>query len=337
MKLSRSAAKNGIDDLRMTEADEPRPRPREILVRVRACSLNYRDLMAVKGVYPAVKSGPVVPLSDGAGEVVALGEGVTRFSAGDRVMGCFFDRWQGGSLTSALERTARGGFLDGMLAEYVALSEEGAVRVPEHLSWEEAATLPCAAVTAWHALLPFGQVGPGETVLTQGTGGVSIFAVQLAKAAGARVIATSSSDEKLERVRALGADEVINYKRTPDWEREARALSGKIGADLVVEVGGPGTFARSMEATRTGGRIAVIGLLSGPGEKIDPLTILRRRLRVGGILVGSTEMFEAMNRAISAHRIKPVVDRVFGFAEAAAAYRHMEGASHLGKIVISVG
>jgi NADPH:quinone reductase-like Zn-dependent oxidoreductase len=340
MKLYRIEAKNGIDDLRMTQADEPQPRAREILVRVRACSLNYRDLMAVKGFYPAVKPGALVPLSDGAGEVVAVGEGVTRFAVGDRVVGCFFDRWQGGHLTSALERTARGGFYDGTLAEYVAMSEEGVVHAPEHLSWEEAATLPCAAVTAWNALTVFGQLRPGETVLTQGTGGVSIFAIQLAKAAGARVIATSSSDEKLERARGLdgglGADEVINYKRTPDWEREVKALTGRTGVDLVVEVGGPGTFARSMQATRTGGRIAVIGLLSGPGETIDPLQMLLRRLKVEGILVGSTEMFEAMNRAIVAHRIKPVIDRVFPFTEATAAYRHMESAGHFGKIVISV-
>ncbi len=336
MKLYRIAARNGIDDLRLTQEDEPRAKTREILVRVRACSLNYRDLMAVRGQYPAVKEGSLVPLSDGAGEVVAVGDGVTRFKVGDRVAGGFFDRWQGGQLTSALERTARGGFFDGMLAEYVTLSEEGAVQVPGHLSFEEAATLPCAAVTAWHAAMVFGALRPGETVLTQGTGGVSIFAMQFALAAGARVIATSSSDEKLERVRALGAAETINYKTTSEWEGQAKRLTGRMGVDLVVEVGGPGTFARSMEAARTGGRIGVIGLLSGPGETIDPLTILRRRLKVEGILVGSTEMFEAMNRAITAHAIRPVIDRVFPFEEAKAAYRHMEGAGHFGKIVISV-
>ncbi len=336
MRLYRISAKNGIDDLTITQEDEPTPKSREILVRVRACSLNYRDLMVVRGSYPAVKDGGLVPLSDGAGEVVALGDGVTRFKVGDRVAGGFFDRWQGGQLTSALERTARGGFLDGMLADYVALSEEGAVRVPDHLSFEEAATLPCAALTAWHAVMMFGAMRPGETLLTQGTGGVSIFAIQFARAAGARVIATSSSDGKLERVRALGAEETVNYRTAPDWEREAKRLTGKIGVDLVVEVGGPGTFARSMEAARTGGRIAVIGLLSGPGETIDPLTILRRRLKVEGILVGSTEMFEAMNRAIAMHAIRPVIDRVFPFEDAAAAYRHMEAAGHFGKIVISL-
>ncbi len=336
MRLYRIEAPSGIEDLTLTEADEPTPKAREILVRVHACSLNYRDLMAVRGQYPAVKEGSLVPLSDGAGEVVAIGDGVSRFAVGDRVAGGFFDRWQGGQLTSALERTARGGFLDGMLAEYVTLSEEGAVRIPEHLTYEEAATLPCAALTAWHALVVFGGLRPGETVLTQGTGGVSVFAVQFARVAGARVIATSSSDEKLERVRALGAAETINYRDTPEWDREAKRLTNRIGVDLVVEVGGPGTFARSMEAARTGGRIAVIGLLSGPGEKVDPLTILRRRLKVEGVLVGSTEMFEAMNRAIALHGIRPVIDRVFPFEEARAAYRHMEQAGHFGKIVISV-
>ena len=319
----------------MVDAAEPSPAAREILVRVRACSLNYRDLLVAGGTYPGAKEG-LVPLSDGAGEVVAMGAGVTRFSVGDRVAGGFYDRGQGGRLTSALERTARGGAIDGMLSELVLLSEEGAVRVPDHLSFEEAATLPCAALTAWNALAEFGVVRPGETVLTLGTGGVSVFAVQFARTMGARVIATSSSDEKLTRVRELGAAELINYRSVTEWEREAKRLTGKIGVDLVVEVGGPGTFARSMEATRTGGRIAVIGLLSGPGETIDPLMILRRRLDVRGIMVGSTEMFEAMNRAIALHGIRPVIDRVFPFDEARAAYAHMQSAGHFGKIVVSV-
>ncbi len=319
----------------MVDAAEPSPAAREILVRVRACSLNYRDLLVAGGTYPGAKEG-LVPLSDGAGEVVAMGAGVTRFAVGDRVAGGFYDRWQGGRLTSALERTARGGAIDGMLSELVLLSEEGAVRVPDHLSFEEAATLPCAALTAWNALAEFGAVRPGETVLTLGTGGVSVFAVQFARTMGARVIATSSSDEKLTRVRELGAAELINYRSVTEWEREAKRLTGKIGVDLVVEVGGPGTFARSMEATRTGGRIAVIGLLSGPGETIDPLMILRRRLDVRGIMVGSTEMFEAMNRAIALHGIRPVIDRVFPFDEARAAYAHMQSAGHFGKIVVSV-
>ena len=277
-----------------------------------------------------------MPLSDGAGEVVSVGPGVTRFAVGDRVAGCFFDKWAGGALTRSLQMTARGGSIGGMLAEHVVLSEEGAVRVPAHLSYAEAATLPCAALTAWNALVAFGRAEPGETILTQGTGGVSIFAIQFARILGLRVIATSSTDAKLERVRALGAAETINYAATPEWQEEAKRLTGKAGVDLTVEGGGPGTFARSMEATRGGGRIAVIGLLSGPGERIDPLTILRRRLTVSGILVGSTEMFEAMNRAIELHAVRPVIDRVFPFDEAPAAFRHMEAAQHFGKIVIEV-
>ena len=336
MKLYRIAAYGSIDGLALRDEAEPSPAHGQILVRVRACSLNYRDLMAVRGQYAGPKPDHLVPLSDGAGDVVAVGDGVTRFRVGDRVAGCFFDKWAGGTLTRPIEGTARGGAAHGMLAEYVVLSQEGAVLVPPHLSYEEAATLPCAALTAWNALVTFGRAEPGETVLTQGTGGVSIFAIQFARILGLRVIATSSTEAKLARVRELGAAETINYRDVPEWQDEARRLTGNAGVDLTVEVGGPGTFARSMEATRSGGRIAVIGLLSGVGERIDPLTILRRRLTVGGILVGSTEMFEAMNRAIALHAIRPVIDRVFPFAEAPAAYRHMEAAEHFGKIVIGV-
>lgn len=334
MKLYRIAKAGSIDALELCDEPEPTPSFGQILVRVHACSLNYRDLMVVKGQYGGAKPDRLVPLSDGAGEVVAVGDGVTRFRVGDRVAGCFFDGWTGGALTGALEKTARGGARHGMLAQYVVLSEGGAVLVPPHLSFEEAATLPCAALTAWHALVPFGRVAPGEIVLTQGTGGVSIFAVQFARAMGAKVIATSSTDEKLERVRGLGAAETINYRAHAEWQDEAKRLTGRVGVDLTVEVGGPGTFARSMQATRSGGRIAVIGLLSGPGGTIDPLTILLRRLKVEGVLVGSTEMFEAMNRAIALHGIRPVIDRVFPFADVREAYRHMEAAAHFGKIVI---
>lgn len=335
MKLYRIAATGSIDGLTARDEPEPGPAHGQILVRVRACSLNYRDLMVVNGHYAGPQPDGLVPLSDGAGEVVAVGDGVTRFRVGDRVCGCFFDGWAGGALTRAAEATARGGAAHGMLAEYVVMSQEGAVAVPAHLSFEEAATLPCAALTAWNALVTFGRAAPGETVLTQGTGGVSIFAIQFARLLGLRVIATSSAAAKLERVRALGAAETINYREEPEWQNAARRLTGKAGVDLVVEVGGPGTFRRSMEATRTGGRIAVIGLLSGVGEQVDPLTILRRRLTVAGILVGSTEMFEGMLRAVTLHAIRPVIDRVFGFDEVPAAYRHLEAAGHFGKIVIA--
>ena len=336
MKTYRIAEYGSIDGLRLEDAPEPVAGRGQILVRVRACSLNYRDLMVVSGRYGGAMPTGLVPLSDGAGEVVAVGDGVSRFRPGDRVAGCFFDNWQDGALTVPLQKTARGGGIDGMLAEYVAMSEGGAVAIPDGLSFEEAATLPCAALTAWHALVPFGRVLPGETVLTQGTGGVSIFAIQFARLLGARVIATSSTEEKLERARALGATDTINYRAHPEWQEEAKARRGGAGADLVVEVGGPGTFGRSMLAASPGGRIAVIGLLSGPGERVDPLLILRRRLRIEGILVGSTAMFEAMNRAIEAGGIRPVIDRVFPFDAAPDAFRHLEAARHVGKIVIAL-
>ncbi len=336
MKTYRIDRFGAIDGLSLADAPEPKPGRGQILVRVRACSLNYRDLMVVRGQYGGGIAEGLVPLSDGAGEVVAIGEAVSRFAVGDRVAAGFFDRWQGGALTAALERSARGGAIDGMLAELVAVSEAGAVRVPDHLSFDEAATLPCAALTAWHALVRFGRVVPGEIVLTQGTGGVSMFAIQFARLLGARVFATSSSDEKLARVRALGAEAAINYRQHPEWQDQVRSLSDGAGADLVIEVGGPGTFTRSMRAAAPGGRIAVIGLLSGPGETIDPLMILRRRLRLEGVLVGSTEMFEEMNRAIARTGLRPVIDRVFPFADARAAYEHLAGGSHVGKVVISV-
>ena len=335
MKAYRIAAYGSIDGLEPFEADTPEPGHGQILVRVRACSLNYRDLIMVKGQYGGDPKPGLIPLSDGAGEVVAVGDGVGRFKPGDRVAGCFFDLWQGGPLTVALQKTARGGAIDGMLADEVVLSEGGAVAIPDGMSFAEAATLPCAGLTAWHALFGFGGLRPGETVLTQGTGGVSVFAIQFASRLGARVIATSSSDAKLERARALGAAETINYRSHPEWQEEVRRLTGD-GADLVIEVGGPGTFGRSMLAARPGGRIAVIGLLSGPGERIDPLLILRRRLRMEGILVGSTDQFEAMNRAIGSWEIRPVIDRVFPFEAARDAYAHLEAQRHLGKVVISL-
>ena len=335
MKAYRIASYGSIDGLEMFETDQPEPGRGQILVRVGACALNYRDLLVVKGQYGGDARPGLIPLSDGAGEVVSVGAGVSRFAPGDRVAGCFFDGWQGGPLTAALQRTARGGAIDGMLAEYVVLSEAGAVAAPDGMGVAEAATLPCAALTAWHALFAFGGLQPGETVLTQGTGGVSVFAIQFASRLGARVIATSSSDAKLARARALGAAETINYRSHPEWAEEVRRLTGH-GADLVIEVGGPGTFGRSMLAARPGGRIAVIGLLSGPGERIDPLLILRRRLRIEGILVGSATLFDDMNRAIAAWGIRPVIDRIFPFEAARDAYAHLEAQHHLGKVVISL-
>ena len=325
---------NSVDSVRQFQAPQPEPAPHEMLVRMRAFSLNYRDLMLAEGRYGSPTPPDLVPLSDGAGEVVAVGAAVRRFKPGDRVAGCFFADWDDGELSHLGAGSARGGAIAGVLSEYALLNERGAVQVPADYSFEEAATLPCAAVTAWHALVGSGGVAAGSTVLVQGTGGVSLFALQFARGMGARVICTSSSDAKLERARALGAAETINYLRDPEWQDAVRRLTGKGGVDLVVEVGGAGTLSRSMQAARTGGRIAIIGVLTGRAE-IDPSAILFRRLSLRGILVGSRAMFEAMNRAIGTLSLRPVIDRSFGFDEVPAALHHLKGGSHFGKIVIS--
>ncbi len=324
----------GIDTLALCEEDVPRPGPGQALVRVRATSLNYRDLMTVSGRYArGAPMAGLVPLSDGAGEVVEVGAGVTRVKAGDRVAGIFMQRWIAGRITPEASASALGGAVHGMMAEYVVLDQDGLVHVPEHLTFEEAACLPCAAVTAWHAVVEHARLRAGETVLVQGTGGVSIFALQFARLLGARVIATSSSDDKLLRAFSLGASDGINYRAAPEWQDEAVRLTGGAGVDEIVEVGGAGTFARSLSAVRLGGCISMIGVLTGAAE-VNPVGIMRKSLSVRGIYVGSREMFEDMNRAIALHRLRPVIDRVFPFVEARAALRHMEGASHFGKIVI---
>lgn len=325
----------GLDALAVAEVPEPRPGPGEVLVRVQACSLNYRDLLVVKGLYDARLARPFVPLSDGVGRVAEVGAGVTRVQVGERVAGAFMPGWVSGELTEAAAKSALGGGGTGMLAEAVVLPEEGVVHVPEHLNDEEAATLPCAAVTAWHALVAEGHVAPGDTVLTQGTGGVSLFALQFARLAGARVIATSSSDAKLARVRDMGASAGINYKTTPEWDRRVRELTGGQGVDHVVEVGGAGTLTRSVRATRTNGRVGLIGVLAHGGE-VNLTPVLMRNVRVQGILVGSRAMFEDMNRAIALHRLRPVVDRVFPFEQAAEALRYLESGSHFGKVCVRV-
>jgi NADPH:quinone reductase-like Zn-dependent oxidoreductase len=289
--------------------------------------------MVVKGIYNPKLRLPLIPLSDGVGEVVAVGDGVTRVKTGARVASAFIPKWVAGEPTEEKARSALGAGPDGLLAEYAVLDAEGVVPVPEHLTDEEAATLPCAAVTAWHALITEGGLKAGDTVLAQGTGGVSIFALQFAHLTGARVIITSSSDQKLARARELGASDGINYKTTPDWEEKVRELTGGVGVDHVVEVGGAGTLGKSLRAVRLGGRISLIGVLTGGGQ-VNPVPILMKNIRVQGIFVGSREMFEAMNRAIALHRLRPVVDRVFPFAEAREALRHMESAAHFGKICL---
>jgi len=325
----------GFENLRLVDLPEAAPGHGQVVVNVHACSLNFRDLVLTKGGYGRAVKAPITPLSDGAGEVIAVGPGVTRVKVGDRVCGTFFQNWISGGPTDESANSARGGAIDGMLAEQVCVSADGLVHAPEHLSWEEAATLPCAALTAWNALFRSGGLKPGESVVVQGTGGVSIFALQFAKMAGARVFATSSSDAKLERVLAMGASTGINYKTTPEWDRPIRDLTGGVGADHVVEVGGAGTLPTSIKAVRRGGHIALIGVVSGLGE-IDPRPMFLKSLRVQGIYVGSREMFEEMNRAISVAGMRPVIDKVFGFDEAVSALRHLDSATHFGKVCIGI-
>jgi NADPH:quinone reductase-like Zn-dependent oxidoreductase len=323
----------GLDVLRTVDRPEPVPGHGEVLLKIRAVSLNYRDLLVVKGIYNPKLNLPRIPCSDAVGEIVACGPETGRFKVGTRVAGLFMPKWLEGELTDAKGRSALGGSVDGLLAEYAVLAEEAVVAVPDHLTDEEAATLPCAAVTAWNGLVVAGRVQSGDTVLVQGTGGVSLFALQFARLAGARIIATSSSDEKLARVKALGATDGINYRTTPEWGEMTRQLSGGRGVDHVVEVGGAGTLAQSLRAVRTGGHIALIGVLSGYGQ-FNPLPILMKGVRVTGIYVGSRDMFDNMNRAIALHQLRPVVDRAFPFVQAVDAFRYLESAAHFGKIVI---
>ncbi|MBV9227626.1 MAG: NAD(P)-dependent alcohol dehydrogenase [Acidobacteriaceae bacterium] len=324
----------GIDNLALVEREAPRLSPGHVLVKMTAASLNYRDLMVVRGQYNPRMKRPMVPLSDGVGVVEEVGLDVTRFGKGDRVAGCFMQKWIEGPITREKSNSALGGAIDGVLQEYKLFSEEGLVPVPLSLSNEEAATLPCAGVTAWHALFEHTPSVPGSSVLIQGTGGVSVFALQFAKAAGLRTIVTSSSDEKLERARSMGANETINYKRNPDWEKQARQLTGGAGVDHIIEVGGSGTLPRSLKAVRMGGAISVIGALSGAEPNVTPVDILMNSVRVQGIYVGSRLMFERLNRAIELHAIKPVIDRTFAWTEFKEALRHMESQSHFGKICL---
>jgi len=322
----------GIENLALENVPEPKPGPGEVLVKMRAWSLNYRDLLVVRGVYAPKLTFPFQILSDGCGEVVETGPNVSRVQAGQRVAGVFMQKWVEGRFDEEKAKSSLGGNIPGIAAEYVVLEAEGVVQVPPHLTDEEAATLPCAALTAWNALVSSGHLAAGETVLVQGTGGVSIFALQFAHMLGARVIVTSSSDAKLERALDLGASDGINYRTAPDWGAAARDLTGDRGVDHVVEVGGAGTLPQALHAVRHGGHISLIGVLTG-GE-FSPIPILMKGICVQGIFVGSCEMFEAMNRAIDLNNLKPVVDRVFPFAELPQALRHMESGSHFGKIVI---
>ncbi len=322
----------GIDRLRLVERPSPKPGPGEIVVKIRAASLNYRDLLTVEGRGGAKL--PVVPFSDGAGVVSAAGANVSRVKVGDRVCPLFFQSWFEGDLTPKSRVAALGGSVPGVLQEEMLLSAEGVAPIPAHFSFTEAATLPCAALTAWRALVSEGAIKAGHTVLVQGTGGVSIFALQFAKMLGAKAIVTSSSDQKLARAKALGADHLINYRNRPDWAKAALELTNNVGVDHLVEVGGKDTLSQSIEAAAAGGRIAIIGLLSGLPGQIEAVPVFRKNLRVIGISVGSREQFEAMCRAIDAHKLKPAIDRTFAFDKVPDALRLMKSGEHFGKICV---
>ena len=325
----------GIENLTLADRPDPQPGHGQIAVRVKATSLNYRDLMTVKYGGMRGLNLPLIPLSDGAGEVVATGEGVTRVKPGDRVAGIFFQNWLAGGPDVSHAASALGGAVDGMWAELVVLHEDGVVTIPDYMTYEDAATLPCAAVTAWQSMVTLGNMKAGDTILILGTGGVSIFALQFAKAAGVRTIITSSSDEKLERATQLGASDVINYKTTPEWGKKVLELTDGVGVDQVVEVAGAGTLVQSMEATRVGGFIGLIGILAGTDGEVNPIPVLMKSLRLQGVYVGSREMFEEMNTAMAVNQIKPVIDHVYPFEEAQEALKLMESATHFGKIVVT--
>lgn len=306
--------------------------PYDVLVQMKAFCLNYRDNLVARGIYNPKQRLPLVPLSDGAGEVIETGNAVTTLKKGDRVAPIFMQRWIAGEVNTTAARSALGAAIDGVLQREAIFNEQGLVKIPEHLSFEEAATLPCAAVTAWNALFEHASVKPGTSVLALGTGGVSVFALQFAKAAGAEVVITSSSNEKLERARQLGADVLINYKETPDWEN-AVLKAFPNGVDIVIEVGGAGTLDRSVKAVRMGGQVSLIGILSS--GQFNPTPILMKAITMQGIFVGSREMFEHMNSAISAKKMKPVIDRVFKVSEIKDALEYMASGSHFGKIVLN--
>ena len=328
----------GVENLALVERETPRPQANEVVVKFHASSLNYRDLMMVQGAYNPKLKLPLVPFSDGAGEVVETGESVTKWKVGDRVCPAFMQGWIDGPVEYKKARTALGGDLDGCLREFGAFDENGLVRIPDHLSYEEAATLPCAAVTAYHGLFVSGLLKPDDTVLLIGTGGVSIFGLQLASVYGCRTIIISSSDEKLERAKELGANETINYRETPDWDKAILDLTERRGVDHVVEVGGEKTIQKSLNAVKMGGHVVLIGALTGgaPAE-ISPVSIFMKSVRMQGIYVGSRQMFEQLNQLLCLHNhLKPVIDKVFPFGEAREALKYMESAQHFGKIVVKI-
>ncbi len=339
MKAYQLRPGTGISGLRVSNIPDPVPHPHEVLIRTQAVSLNFRDLMFASGAYYNLKDEPLVPLGDGAGEIVAVGSRVTRFQPGDRVIHSYFPDWIDGAPDPRKLAVSFGTHIQGTLAEAFVAPEDSLVRIPDYLSYAEAATLSCTGTTAWNTLFVDGGLKPGATVLLQGTGGLSIFTLQLAKAAGLRVIITSSSDEKLERARALGADATVNYRTKSEWQDEVLRLTGGRGVDLVLELGGAGTLSRSIAATRMGGTVSVIGRIAGnvSGEQaVTHLDLIRGLLRLSGIFVGSRLMLEDLMAFLSTTKIRPIIDREFDFAEAPLAYEHLKSGLHFGKIVIRV-
>lgn len=334
MKLVRLRAPGGLDKLELVEEDPPKPGPDDVLVRIRACSLNMRDDFAVQGKTPLTDGR--VPLSDGAGEVIAVGDGVDAFKPGDSVVSVFYPWWLDGDMTPTTRRDVPGDSFDGMASEYVCMPAQAFTRAPRGYTHVEAATLTCTAVTAWRGLVVGGKVKPGDTVLVLGTGSVSLFALQFAKAAGARVIATSSSEEKLERLARLGADATINYKAVPDWGGAARELTGGRGVDHVIEVGGPATLAQSITACRTGAHIALIGVLTGFSAEVSIPALFSNQIRISGVSIGSRADQEDMIRAIDVNRIKPIIDRRFPLRDIAAAFTHYGAMKHFGKVCLEL-
>lgn len=334
MKLIRLRAPGGLENLELVEDDQPEPGPGEVLVRIRASSLNFHDDMVVHGKIPVADGR--VPLSDGAGDIVAIGDGVDAFKVGDAVVSTFWPYWQGGDMTPVVRRDIPGETFDGYAREFVSLPAHFFTKAPAGCTHAEAATLTCAGVTAWRALVTCGQVKPGDTVLTLGTGGVSLFALQFAKLAGARVIATSSSEEKLEKLKRLGADDVINYKAEPGWGQKTKDLTDGRGVDHVIEVGGPATLTQSIAACRTGGHIALVGLLTGFMAEVSIPALFSNQIRISGISIGSRADQEDMVRAITVNGLKPVIDRRFPLQDISAAFKHYESQKHFGKVCLEL-
>jgi NADPH:quinone reductase-like Zn-dependent oxidoreductase len=332
--MVRLKAPGCLENLKLVEEVTPKPRPGELLVRIRASSLNFHDNMVVLGKIPCADGR--IPMSDGAGEVIAVGDAVDEFKVGDAVVSTFYPNWLGGELTPATQRAVAGDSIDGYACEIVCMPAHAFTKAPAGYTHVEAATLTCVGVTAWRGLVVCGQVKPGDTVLTLGTGGVSLFALQFAKAAGARVIATSSSEEKLEKLKRLGADAVINYKAMADWGQKAKDLTDGRGVDHVIEVGGPSTLAQSITACRLGGHIALIGVLTGFMAEVSIGALLSNQIRISGISVGSRADQESMIRAITVNGLKPVIDRSFPLQEITAAFNYYESQKHFGKICLEL-